>query len=70
MVVLILPESLIIVLIVVLLAVLLREVTCWYWKVNKMVELLQSIDNRLSKIENSQKANNNNQFNNSYNKDI
>ncbi len=64
------PESLIIVLIVVLLAVLLREVTCWYWKVNKMVELLQSIDNRLSKIENSQKANNNNQFNNSYNKDI
>jgi len=29
--------------ILILLFALLREVTCWYWKVNKIVELLKDI---------------------------
>ena len=27
---------------------LLREVMCWYWKINQVVALLTSIDNKLS----------------------
>ena len=25
-----------------------REVVCWYWKLNRIVELLESIDRQLS----------------------
>lgn len=31
-----------------------REIVCWYWKQNKIVELLTSIDNSLRNIENSE----------------
>lgn len=33
------------VLIVIFLAI--REIVCWYWKINRMVELLESIDAHL-----------------------
>lgn len=26
----------------------LREVMCWYWKINRIMNLLQSIDSKLS----------------------
>lgn len=35
-------------LVLVVLFLIFREVICWYWKVNRMVELLESIDSRLS----------------------
>ncbi|HVN90370.1 MAG TPA: hypothetical protein VMT61_11200 [Candidatus Binataceae bacterium] len=34
-------------LVVIVIFLLIREVVCWYWKINRMVELLESIDNRL-----------------------
>ena len=27
-----------------------REVMCWYWKVNKIISLLESIDQRLTRL--------------------
>ena len=29
-----------------------REIVCWYWKQNKIIELLTSIDNSLRNIKN------------------
>ncbi len=26
---------------------LIREMVCWYWKINRMVELLENIDKKL-----------------------
>ncbi len=34
----------------VILFLIFREVVCWYWKLNKITMLLESIDIRLSKI--------------------
>lgn len=28
-----------------------RELFCWYWKINKVVELLGSIDRKLDRLE-------------------
>lgn len=28
---------------------LMRELMCWYWKINEVVSLLKSIDNKLSR---------------------
>lgn len=28
-----------------------REIICWYWKLNKLVKLLESIDARLARLE-------------------
>lgn len=36
--------------------IILREVMCWYWKINEVVILLKGIDNKLSNTE-SNKAN-------------
>jgi len=30
--------------IVIVIFLVFREVVCWYWKINRMVELLESID--------------------------
>jgi hypothetical protein len=30
---------------------IVREVICWYWKINRQVYLLESIDQHLTKIE-------------------
>ncbi len=34
--------------IVLIVVVLIREVLCWYWKVNRIVTLLESIDRKLT----------------------
>jgi hypothetical protein len=39
------------VLVLALVFLVAREVVCWYWKINRAVELLQSIDARLLAIE-------------------
>ena len=36
---------------VVVLFFVIRELLCWYWKLNRIVELLESIDRRLSGAE-------------------
>ncbi len=33
-----------------LLGFLIREVVCWYWKINKMVDLLNSVDQHLNRL--------------------
>jgi hypothetical protein len=33
--------------IAVVIFLVLREIFCWYWKINRMVELLESIDANL-----------------------
>ena len=40
-------------------ALVIRKIVCWYWKINKIVELLQEISNKLSSSMNNttQKAN-------------
>jgi hypothetical protein len=35
---------------IVVVFVLLREFWCWYWKLNRMIELLQSIDESLKQL--------------------
>lgn len=34
-------------LILIVLFLAVREIVCWYWKINRIVELLESIDTRL-----------------------
>lgn len=41
---------LIIILVAIVIFFLLREVICWYYKINDMVELLKSIDRKLDKL--------------------
>jgi hypothetical protein len=35
---------------VIVLFLILREFWCWYWKLNRMVELLESIDSSLKQL--------------------
>jgi hypothetical protein len=45
------PNSVIIVILVaVAIFFLVREVICWYYKINDMVELLKSIDKKLDRL--------------------
>ena len=39
-----LVDAIIALVIVVVIFLVFREVVCWYWKINRMVELLDSID--------------------------
>jgi hypothetical protein len=36
--------------IIVVVFLVLREVWCWYWKINRMVALLESIDESLKQL--------------------
>ncbi len=40
-------------LVVLLLLLLLREVNCWYWKINRVIELLSQIQKDLAEIKQS-----------------
>ncbi|MFA5467570.1 MAG: hypothetical protein WC224_00760 [Sphaerochaetaceae bacterium] len=37
----------------IVLMLLLRQVFCWYWKINKTVRLLQSIERKLAVLSNT-----------------
>jgi hypothetical protein len=39
-----LVDAVIALVIVVVIFLVFRELVCWYWKINRMVELLESID--------------------------
>jgi hypothetical protein len=39
-----LVDAVIALVIVVVIFLMFRELVCWYWKINRMVELLESID--------------------------
>ncbi len=39
-----LVEGVVALAIMVVIFLVFREVVCWYWKINRMVELLESID--------------------------
>ena len=43
-------ETIAILVIVVVVIVLIREVTCWYWKINEMVGHLEGINAKLSTL--------------------
>lgn len=43
------PTVLFCLIILIGLFLLCREVMCWYWKINKLVALLESIDRKLGK---------------------
>lgn len=42
--------TLIVIVVVIVVTLICREIVCWYWKINKAVELLASIDNKLNII--------------------
>ncbi|HPS31638.1 MAG TPA: hypothetical protein PLZ43_15395 [bacterium] len=42
----------VVVAILALIFLILREYICWFWKVNRIVELLVSIDKKLSSVQN------------------
>ena len=41
---------LIVIVIIIVFILIIREVVCWYFKINKMVGFLESIDNRLANM--------------------
>ena len=38
----------------ILLFLLLREFNCWYWKINQRITILENIDKKMEKIQNTQ----------------
>ncbi|NLA92456.1 MAG: hypothetical protein GX842_03310 [Spirochaetales bacterium] len=39
--------------ITIILFLILRQVFCWYWKINRMVSLLQSIEQKMAILSNT-----------------